>query len=257
MTARPMRIGVLVSATGANLSTLLRLQAAEPDLVSVALVVSHAADVPALGVARRAGVEAWPGDFDACCGRASAARDEAARHAYRSRARSWHDRLNGRLARWERASGALDLIVLAYHRWIQGDLLDRFRGRMINQHPGDLSRLDSAGRRMLAGRDPVLAALRAGHPATRTSTFIVDETQDGGALLCLGPEVSTAGRRPTRADAEAQETTMKRNSDPVCLAWSVRAYGAGRIGVSARRHRDGSAVVLVDGRPTPLGGVRL
>ena len=45
---RPFRTAVLVSATGPNLRTLLRLQDAEPEVLQVCLVASHAPDVPAL-----------------------------------------------------------------------------------------------------------------------------------------------------------------------------------------------------------------
>jgi phosphoribosylglycinamide formyltransferase-1 len=257
MTEAALRVGVLVSATGANLATLLRLSAREPDLLTVALVASHGSSAPALEIARRAGVLAWHGDFDQCCGFATAARTPSQREDYRSRARSWHDRLDDRLASWERRHGPLDLVVLAYHRFIEGNLLDRYHGRMINQHPGDLSCLDGEAQRILAGRDPVLAALRAGHRATRTSTFFVDASLDGGAVACMGPAVPTAGRAATREDADAQELLMKRDSDPYCLEWTIRAYAAGRLALSDRRHVDGSPVVLVDGTPTPLGGVAL
>ena len=253
----PLRIGVLVSATGANLTTLLALRDARPEEFEVCLVASHAARVKALELARRAGVEAWPGDFDSFCGTASAARDAAARERYRDRARQWHDGLDARLAEWERDHGELDLIVLAYHRWIEGRLLDRYSGRMINQHPADLSVLSARGEREFTGKDPVRLAMAAGRRTTRTSCFLVDGTRDGGAVLAMGPEVPVGERRPTPQDAWEQELEQKRRSDRVCLEWTVRAFAAGRLALSGDRHPDGSRVVVVDGVPTPLGGRRL
>ncbi|MGW0411011.1 formyltransferase family protein [Streptomyces collinus] len=253
----PLRIGVLVSATGANLGTLLGMQDAYPEQFRVCLVASHGERVPALDVARRAGVEAWTGDFDRHCGIASAARDPEARARYRARARAWHDGLDARLADWERSNGELDLIVLAYHRWIEGRLLERYRGRMINQHPADLSVLSPSGARQFIGRDPVRLAMAAGRGATRTSCFLVDPTQDGGAVLAMGPEVPVGHRRPTPEDAWQQELEQKSRSDRPCLEWTVRAFAAGRLALGDSKHPDGSRVVMVDGQPTPLGGRRL
>jgi folate-dependent phosphoribosylglycinamide formyltransferase PurN len=253
----PLRIGVLVSATGANLSTLLGMRDARPDEFEVCLVASHGERVRALHVARQAGVEAWTGDFDRHCGTASAARDAEARARYRARAREWHDGLAARLADWERRNGELDLVVLAYHRWIEGRLLEQYRGRMINQHPADLSVLTDRGVRAFTGKDPVRLAMAAGRPATRTSCFLVDETQDGGAVLAMGPEVPVEERRPTVEDAWQQELAQKSRSDRPCLQWTVRAFAAGRLALGEGTHPDGSRVVLVDGRPTPLGGRRL
>lgn len=253
----PLRIGVLVSATGANLRTLLDLQSESPADFEVCLVASHGSRSKALGVAREYGIEAWAGDFDAQCGLFSEARDERARADYQARARAWHDGLNARIARWESVHGDLDLIVLAYHRWIEGDLLTRFDGRMINQHPGDLSVLDSADGRTLIGNDPVRLAIALGHETTRTSCFLVDDGQDSGAVLCQGPTVPTAGRRPTEEDAWEQELVQKETSDRPCLTWTVRAFAAGSLSLADRRHPDGSPVVLVDGIEMPLGGKRL
>lgn len=249
----PLRTVVLVSATGANLRTLLALQAAEPALLEVCLVASHAADVPALRVAAQAGVPAWPGDFDSRCGLRSAMRTDDELAGYRARARRWHDELDARLARWESQHGPIDLLVLAYHRLIEGDLLARFANRMINMHPGDLSVLGADGARLLIGRDPVQRAFDLGHRSTRTSCFLVDESLDGGPLLCLGPAVP---RQPGRS-AEAHEAEQKVLSDPPALVWSVRALAEQRISLAEARHPDGSRVVELDGVARPLGGIGL
>ncbi|WP_371535034.1 hypothetical protein OG217_09140 [Streptomyces sp. NBC_01023] len=252
----PLRIGVLVSATGANLRTLIALQQAEPDHFQVCLIASHGSTSAALGVGAEYGIESWAGDFDARCGRASEARDEAGRTAYRDRARHWHDQLDSRIAAWEEDEGPLDLVVLAYHRWVEGNLLSRYDGRMINQHPGDLAVLDDEGRRVLIGNDPVRRAIELGHSSTRTSCFLVDSTYDGGAVLCQGPAVPLPpGTEP--GQAAAHELTQKRLSDRPCLEWAVRAFGAGSLQLSDERHRDGSRIVVVDGTPMPLGGMKL
>jgi phosphoribosylglycinamide formyltransferase-1 len=96
-----------------------------------------------------------------------------------------------------------------------------------------------------------------GLPATRTSCFLVDGSRDGGAVLCMGPPVPVDGRTATREGAREQELIQKARSDRPCLEWTVRAFAAGRLAVSAAVHRDGSRIVLVDGTPTTLGGMRL
>jgi phosphoribosylglycinamide formyltransferase-1 len=251
-----LRVLVLVSATGANLRTVLELAGRRPDLVQVALVASDRESAGALEVAAAAGVPVWPGRFTAECGRWSDCRTPADQAAYRDRARAFHDRLLGRIEQFERDNGAIDLVVLAYHRWIHGALLERFAGRMINQHPGDLADLDEAGRRTLIGLDPVGVALRRGDAATRTSTFVVDDTPDGGPILVRGPRLEYTGPRPpTAADVTSHELRQKQHSDRPALTWALTALADGRIALDPqRRHRDGSSVVLVDDQPTPLGG---
>lgn len=252
----PARILVLVSATGANLTTLLGLARRRPDRVEIALVASDRPAAPSIDVARGAGVPVWPGHFVRECGRWSDCGTADDRAAYRRRARAFHDRLRLRVEDFEREHGEIDLVVLAYHRWIHGTLLERFAGRMINQHPADLADLDPDGRRRLVGLDAVGDALRRGDRCTRTSTFFVDDTADGGPVITRGPEVAYTGPRPPSAsDVVAHEREQKVRSDRPALTWAVDALVDGRIGLDAtRRHADGSAVVLVDGRPTPLGG---
>jgi phosphoribosylglycinamide formyltransferase-1 len=257
--ARPLRVLVLVSATGANLSTLLMLAKARPDLIDVALVASDRPAARALDVAEAAGIATWPGTFLAEVGRASDCRTDAERLAYADRARAFHDRLCERIEQHEHDHGEFDLVVLAYHRWIHGRLLDKFAGRMINQHPGDLASLDESGRRTLIGNDPVGVALRRGDTSTQTSTFFVDDTPDGGAIIARGPAVEYRGPwPPTTADVSAHELTQKLHSDRPALIFAVRAIAEGRVALDpARRHLDGSSVVLLDGVPIPFGGVDL
>lgn len=249
----------MVSATGANLRTLLQVSRRRPDLVEVVLVASDRPAGPALDVAREAGVPTWPGSAAAECGRWSDCVVEEDRAAYRRRAIDYHDRLCVRVERFEARSGEVDLVVLAYHRWVHGALLDKFAGRMVNQHPGDLTALDAAGHRTLAGLDPVGTALRRGDRATRTCSFVVDDTHDGGAVIVRGPALVYLGPRPPGADdVVAHELEQKRHSDRPALTWALTALAEGRIRLDpVRRHVDGSAVVLLDGRPTPLGGHEL
>ncbi|MET9628332.1 formyltransferase family protein [Lentzea sp. NPDC006480] len=248
----PLRVAVLVSATGANLTTLLELSRDRPDVLEVVLVASDRRGTPALDVARAAGVEAWPGDFERECGRFSECRTDADRARYRDLAEAFHDRLADRVEEFEHARGEIDLVVLAYHRWIHGRLLKKFDRRVVNQHPGDLASLRPDGTRALVGLDPVGDALRRGDRATRTSTFLVDASHDGGPVLAQGPEVPYEGG--SHAEHELRQKTL---SDRPALRFAVTALAEGRYGIDRRTHPDGSAVVLLDGQPLPLGGMKL
>ncbi|GIH72578.1 formyltransferase family protein [Sphaerimonospora thailandensis] len=105
----------------------------------------------------------------------------------------------------------MDLVVLAYHRWIEGDLLTRYAGTMINQHPADLSDLDDSGARRFTGKDPVRSAMAAGRTTTRTSCFAVDETRDGGAVLAMGPQVPVQGRQAAGEPAPRRNLSGRLN----------------------------------------------
>jgi len=255
---RPMRVGVFVSGTGGNLRTTLHLGARRPELLEVALVVSDRPDCTAVAIAREHHVPTIARDFAAMCGRASAARGATERAAYAARARRFHDLLDDELRAFERRTRPLDLLVLAYRRWIHGRLLTRFAGRIVNQHPGDLRALDASGSRLLRGSNPVLAALRLGHARVRTSTFMVDEGHDAGGIVCQGPWVSATGHRPTQADADRLEQLQKRASDRPALICALTAIGSGRVALDhARRAPDGSPCLTLDGLPLPFGGIDL
>lgn len=253
---RPLRVLVLVSATGGGLTNLLDLSSMRPDLLDIVLVASDRPQCGALDLARASGVEAWPGRFREECGSPSECLTEVDHAVYRQRAEAFHDRLSARIGFYEEREGDLDLVVLAYHRWVHGELLDRFRLRMVNQHPGDLRSVRPDGRRTLIGLDPVAVALRRGDQSTRTTTFLVDEHHDGGAILATGPAVAYDGPRPpTARDIQAHEQRQKALSDGPALRWTVTAMAESRISIDLNdRHRDGSAVVHVDGQRQELGG---
>jgi folate-dependent phosphoribosylglycinamide formyltransferase PurN len=252
----PLRIAVFASGSGGNLGAALRLAAARPRLVQVAAVVSDRPECAAVGIARRAAIPLLAADFLAECGRASECRDEKGRVAYRRRAEAFHDRLGERLAGLERDEGPIDLVVLSYAHWIHGRLLTRFVGRMINQHPGDLTLLDAEGRRLLVGNDPVRLALRNGSPTVRAATFFVDAGQDTGPIICQGPAIP-AGRIARRDAAGRLEARLKRASEQPSLICALVLIAAGAVSIERRRHVDGSRRVSIRGVSTGFGGLSL
>jgi phosphoribosylglycinamide formyltransferase 1 len=236
----------------------MSLAAHRPDLVTVAAMVTDRPMCPAVSIADGAGIPVVARDFRAECGRASDCHSESQRLRYMQHAEAFHDRIDAQLLDLERESGALDLIVLSYSRWIHGRLLERFANRMINQHPGDLAQLDGNGTRALIGNDPVLYALKEGASRVRTSTFFVDAGKDSGPILCQGPALETAGIRAERGSADSFEKTMKRKSDWPSVVCAVSLIAVNSVSLDAnRRMEDGSHGVTICGVPMSLGGLKL
>jgi phosphoribosylglycinamide formyltransferase-1 len=255
----PLRVMMLVSATGANLETVIRFCHRHPELAEMALVASDRTDTPALNIARAAGICTWGGNFEQVCGRRADCHTDTDLAEYEARASDYHDRLCARVDGFEASSGEIDLVILAYHRWIHGRFLDKFNGRIVNQHPGDLSLTDDKKRRLLIGQDPVGEALRRGFIATCTSTFLVDRSHDGGPILARGPDVPYEGKTPpARSDIAMHELKQKGASDVPVLTWVLLALAERRLSLlSDTHHEDASRVVALDGERMPLGGFQL
>ena len=251
-----MRVGFLASGTGANLRAALDLSQARPDLLEVVLVASDRPRCRAVAIARDEGIPVIARDFTAACGRAREATSAASRAAYAERARRFHDALDAEILRHEGVHGTIDLLVLAYGRWVHGALLRRFRNRMINQHPADLTELGVDGARALVGNNPVLDGLRRGVSRVRTSTFLVDAGRDTGGILAQGPWVPASGVEATQRAADALERRQKVLSDRPSLvcALSMIAIGALRLDAT-RRGPDGSPLFALDGLPLGFGGL--
>lgn len=255
---RPLRVAIFASGSGGNLRAVMRLASWRPELIAVAVVVTDRPGCGAVSISEDAGIPVISRDFRAECGRASDCRTPAERLAYAWKAEAFHDGVDGLLARFEQCDGPIDLVVLSYGRWIHGRLLSRFAGRMINQHPGDLTRLRGDGNRILVGNDPVLAALHHGMSRVRTSTFFVDAGEDAGPVICQGPAVASTGTEATRDAADHLEQTMKRESDWPAVICAVTLIAEGAVSVDQDRSlEDGSHGISVCGVPMALGGLRL
>jgi folate-dependent phosphoribosylglycinamide formyltransferase PurN len=255
---RPLRVAVFASGSGGNLCAVMRLASWRPELIEVVVVVTDRPGCGAVSISQQAGIPVISHDFRAECGRATDCRTHLERLKYRRRAEAFHDRIDRHLARFERSSGPVDLVVLSYGRWIHGRLLDRFAGRMINQHPGDLTLLDGRGHRILIGNDPVFAALRCGMPRIRTSTFLVDVGEDSGPIICQGPDLATARIEAKRESADRLEQKLKRESDWPSIICAVTLIAEGALLVDhGRQLEDGSHGISVCGVPMSLGGLKL
>lgn len=249
------RIAVFASGYGANLETCLRLARRRPDLMTVAVVVSDRPGCRATQIARAAGIRCIARPFDRLVGRASDCTDHASHEAYNWRARQYHDDICRDLVADEQAAGGFGAVVFSYRRWVHGKLLDQYGGRIINQHPGDLTLLDRHGRRQLIGNDPVFEALRIGCPTVRTTTFLVDDGHDTGSIVAQGPELSTSGYAATRQDATLLEHAQKRVSDPPSLICALLLLLTASVAYGAGPYPDGSRRLAAGGHVLPFGGI--
>jgi formyltetrahydrofolate-dependent phosphoribosylglycinamide formyltransferase len=148
----PTRVAVAVSGRGSNLAALLQRLADDP-AAAVVLVLSDRADAPALDRARVAGVEA------------------VALADWRS-GTEWLALLEGQRA---------DLLVLAgYLRLVPAEVIARYRGRIMNIHPGLLPAFGGKG---MYGRRVHEAVLASGARESGATVHLVDEEYDRGAIL--------------------------------------------------------------------------
>lgn len=256
---RPLHVVFFASTGVGNLDTTLRVGDEDPGAVRVGLVVVDRPDAPAISRARERGIPLVVRDFRAECGtvpRAGSDASEISRYA------AIRERLHDEIAdeiedRERRLDRPFDLCVLAYRRVVSGRLLERFRDRMVNQHPADLAALDSGSppARRYGGIGGLARSIREGRKATRTCTILVRSGIDDGEILCSGPWVPFGGDRSSDADVVEHENRQKRLSDAPALRFVLRAIAARDLSVDAsRQHPDGRRVVLYRGIPQPYEG---
>jgi phosphoribosylglycinamide formyltransferase-1 len=253
----PMRIAFFASGGPGNLHAAFELEDIAPHLIKVAVIVTDRSGIPAIDLARARGVPVIVRDFERECGSWRAQRGSPETEAaYRSKSEAFHDAIAEELEKIEASSGArIDLAVLAYRRIIRGRLLRRFEGKMINQHPADLSVLASSGERAYVGIGGHARAIRSGEGRSRTSTIVVREGIDTGEILCQGPWVPYQGDGSDDSIGR-HEAIQKCASDWPSLRFALAAIALGGFGCSERaRHLDGSRIVSLFGETVPREGV--
>lgn len=172
MTPSRARVAVLASGSGTNLQAILDHFAALGEARSgdIVLVASNRAAAPALERGRVAGLPAE--HFDA--------RDSAALLQLLDRYR-------------------VDLVALAgYLRLIPADVVMRYRGRIINVHPGPLPTFGGEG---MYGTRVHETVLRSGAECSAATVHLVDECFDRGAVLASWPVAVRAGDTPAQLAA--------------------------------------------------------
>jgi phosphoribosylglycinamide formyltransferase-1 len=155
----PLRIGVLASHEGTTLQAILDACAAGEITARVVTVISNNSDSGALRRARAAAADALhlsskthpaPGELDAAITAALVARQ-------------------------------VDVVMLAgYMKKLEPELLERYRGRILNTHPALLPKFGGHG---MYGMRVHEAVLRAGETESGPSVHLVDGEYDTGPVL--------------------------------------------------------------------------
>ncbi|PIR83840.1 hypothetical protein COU18_02045 [Candidatus Kaiserbacteria bacterium CG10_big_fil_rev_8_21_14_0_10_51_14] len=253
----PMRLVVFASGGGGNLKACLDFSGAFPHLAKVVLVVTDRFGIPAIDIAKEAGIPVISRDFDAECGVWLSCKDNpTVAEQYRSKAERLHDEITEEIISLEKKEKKIDFAVFSYHRWVHGKFLKYFHERIINQHAADVSIFNRDGTRKYIGINPVLAALQDGEKKTRTSTFLVREGHDTGESLCQGPWVTFEGELPvSKESAYEHEVKQKRQSDWPSLKFALRGLSEGKFALAENEaHADGCKVVLYNNVPLAYAG---
>ena len=169
-----MRLAVAISGRGSNLAALLAALPAGGGPAEVALVLSNRA-AAGLELARERGIPALvladPAD-----------------------ARAWLDAL---------AAHRVDLIVLAgYLKLVPPEVVERYRGRIINIHPALLPAFGGPG---MYGRRVHEAVLTSGAAVSGATVHLVDEVYDRGRVLAQARVPVLPGDTPDTLAARVLE----------------------------------------------------
>lgn len=200
MTARPLRIAVLISGRGSNLDSILRACGAGSLPAQVVQVISNRPDAGGLALAAAAGVPTAVVDH----------RQFADRPAFEAA-------LNTQFA-----AAPCDLIVLAgFMRVLTPGFVARHSGRLINIHPSLLPEFP--------GLDTHARALAAGVTEHGASVHFVTAAVDGGPLVAQI-------RVPVRADdtpdtLAARVLAAEHRLYPTVLGW----YAQGRLALAGEQ----------------------
>ncbi|HEX8360732.1 MAG TPA: phosphoribosylglycinamide formyltransferase [Longimicrobium sp.] len=167
---QPARVAVLASGGGSNLQALIDRFHAPPSPVQVSLVVASRAGIGALARAERAGIAAVVVDARQH-GAELAARLLEALDAHR-----------------------IDLVVLAgYLSLVPAEVVERFRGRMLNVHPALLPAFGGQG---MYGMRVHRAVIESGARVSGATVHRVDDRYDEGEIVAQWPVPVLPGDTP-------------------------------------------------------------
>lgn len=146
---------------------------------------------------------------------------------------------------------SIDMILLAnYTKLLHSPLLTRFKDKIINLHPADLTACDASGIRRYDGANSVYKALCAGETRTRSTVHLLNEDGNGGTILISGPWVPYVGTYPiTQEKADCHYEKQKKLSDWPAITEAVELISQGRLSSTT----DGS--IYLDEERMPKSGV--
>ncbi|HSC34600.1 MAG TPA: formyltransferase family protein [Thermodesulfobacteriota bacterium] len=130
-----------------------------------------------------------------------------------------------------------DLIVLAgYRRRLGGMFLGRYRNRVINLYPGDITK-----GYLVKGVDASVQAIRAGEGSIKCTVYLERESERFGPAMVQSEPISLAGYK--EGDAEAVNGLIRSKGEWLIYPYAVHnLIAGGRLGV------DGDDNVYLDGK---------
>jgi folate-dependent phosphoribosylglycinamide formyltransferase PurN len=249
---RPMRVAAFMSGTGSNIIRLIEHEKklhreAGGSPFEVVFIFSDRSDGSCQGekIARENGIPYF--SFDIRVYHRMRGLKRTVSTAQGLSARKDYDRVAGSLTE------AFDIDVKALGGYMSFITLDR----CINVHPGDLSLLDSSGKRKYVGDNAVLDAISAGESVLRSSTIWTDQGVDTGPLLMISQPLKVElpepiedllkqGERLVRA-AKEHQNRLKKMGDWIIFPLTVEMIARGRFSM------DDKKCLYVDGKPMPRG----
>ncbi|HEV2551419.1 MAG TPA: phosphoribosylglycinamide formyltransferase [Stellaceae bacterium] len=194
-----MKLGFLASHGGSSMKAIVAAIRRGELAAEARLVISNNADAPALSHARAAGVPAL--------------------HLSQSKLGPEAD--IDRAVANALANAGVDLVVLSgYLRKLGPKTLTRFRGRILNIHPGPLPTYGGQGLYGLRVHEAVLAA---GERTSAITIHVVDEEYDHGPVLARRAVSVEPGDTPATLAARVQA------QEPEFFVATLKAIAAGAL----------------------------
>lgn len=259
---RTMNIVVFVSGGGGNLNASIELAKKSPELINVFAVVSDRSDIKAISIAKANNIPVIMYEFDKICGKSDYSTNSNPASEYKLCCNRLHDLILIEIELLEKHNNSsVDLLVLSYHRIISGNLYDKYRGRIVNQHPADLTVLNSKNERMYVGIGGLKKSIVNLEQYTRTSTILIDKYIDTGSILAQGEKIPNSyDNNVSRLTAylSNHENTQKAISDWPVLKYVLENISLGNYSIAhSAKYNDGSKVVCYKNKPLTIGGIRL
>jgi len=136
-----------------------------------------------------------------------------------------------------------DFIILAgYRRRLGYTFIDRYKNRIINLYPGDITKPY-----LVKGIDASIQALRAGEKNVRCSVFLERANQRFGPLVMRSEPISLEGY--TENDVELMQEKVRKEGEWIIYPFAIHQLIAkGRLGI------DENDCIYVDGDKMPREG---
>lgn len=136
-----------------------------------------------------------------------------------------------------------DLIVLAgYRRRPGGMFLKRYRNRVVNLYPGDITK-----DYLIRGVDASLQAIRAGESSIKCTVYLERENERFGPALVQSQPISLGGFK--ESDSEAVNERIRSEGE-----WKVFPYAVHHLIAKGRLGTDKDDNVYLDGDKLGKGG---